>query len=121
ILIMGAESSARLAITRLLENAGQAKVVTASDAQSAMALLQQQPCAVLLMNLSAGAPAAQRFRLDRVRLLSHAKTLDYPVQVLVLVDPSELPLGLEMMRAGAFDCLTTDQAPQEVVSSIIGA
>ena len=121
VLIMGGENSARLWLIRLLEGAGVAKVVVSSDAPSAMPMLQQQPCAVLLMNLSADAPAAQSFRLDRLRLLSDAKTLDYAVQVIVVVDRSELQLGLEMMRAGAFDCLTTDQPPQDVVSSIIGA
>ncbi len=121
ILIMGGKSSLCSVISTLLESAGQAKVLTASDAQSAMAMFRQQPCAVLLMNLSADAPAAQSFRLNRAGLMSDAKTVDYAVQVIVVVDRSELPLGLEMMRAGAFDCLTTDQAPQEVVSSIIGA
>jgi response regulator RpfG family c-di-GMP phosphodiesterase len=121
VLIVGGESSARLWVSTLLERQGQAKIVMASDVQSAIAILHQQPCAVLLMNLSPNGPAAQGFRLNGVGLISKAKALDQAVQIIVLVDRSELHLGVQMMRAGAFDCLTTDQAPQEIVSCIIRA
>jgi HD-GYP domain-containing protein (c-di-GMP phosphodiesterase class II) len=121
VLIVGGESSARVWLSSLLDREGQARPVMAPDAQSAMILVQQQPCAVLVMNLSPNAPAAQSFRLNGVELISKARTIDTAVQVIVVVDRSELHLGLEMMRAGASDCLTTDQVPQEVVSCIMRA
>ena len=121
VLIVGGENSARLWVSTLLERQGQAKFVMAADVLSAMAVLHQQSCAVVLMNLSPNGPAAQGFRLNGVALISKAKTLDPAVQIIVVVDRSELHLGVQMMRAGAFDCLTTDQAPQEIVSCIIRA
>jgi response regulator RpfG family c-di-GMP phosphodiesterase len=121
VLIVGGENSARLWVSTLLERQGQAKISMAADVQTAMAVLHQQPCAVVLMNLSPNGPAAQGFRLNGVGLISKAKTLDPAVQIIVLVDRSELQLGVQMMRAGAFDCLTTDHAPQEIVSCVIRA
>ncbi len=121
VLIVGGENSARLWISKLLERQGQTKILSASDVQSAIVILHQQPCAALVMNLSAHAPAAQGFRLNGVALISKARILDPDVQIIVVVDKSELQLGVQMMRAGAFDCLTTDQAPQEIVSCIIRA
>jgi response regulator RpfG family c-di-GMP phosphodiesterase len=121
VLIVGGENSARLWVGTLLERQGQAKIHMASDIQSAMGILHQQPCAALVINLSTHAPAAQGLRLNGVSLISKARTLDLDVQIIVVVDRSELQLGVQMMRAGAFDCLTTDQAPQEIVSCIVRA
>jgi response regulator RpfG family c-di-GMP phosphodiesterase len=121
VLIVGGENSARLWVSRLLERQGQTKILTASDVQSATAILHHQPCAALVMNLSALAPAGQGLRVNGVALISKAKTLDPDVQIIVVVDRAELQLGVHMMRAGAFDCLTTDQAPQEIVSCVVRA
>ena len=121
VLIVGGENSARLWVSTLLEREGQAKFVMASDVLSAMAVLHQQSCAVVLMTLAPNGPAAQGLSSNGVALISKAKTVDPAVQIIVIVDRSELQIGVQMMRAGAFDCLTTDQAPQEVASCIIRA
>jgi len=121
VLIVGGENTGGLWVSTLLEREGQAKFVMASDVLSAMAVLNQQSCAVVLMNLSPNGPAAQGFSSNGVALISKAKTVDPAVQIIVVVDRSELQLGVQMMRAGAFDCLTTDQAPQEIASCIIRA
>jgi cyclic di-GMP phosphodiesterase len=118
ILIVGGEIAELQWLGRMVELGSESKVIMAPNAAAALTLLQEHACSVVLMNLSAGRSTASAFRLNGVELIADIKALDPTVQVIAVVDRSELELGLEMMRVGALECLTTPQAPQRIVTSI---
>jgi response regulator RpfG family c-di-GMP phosphodiesterase len=117
ILIVGGESSTRVSLAKLLERESHNRVAMASDATSAVFLLEQQTCAVLVLNLSA-TDTPHPCRSNGIGLVAKAKAQDPTMQVIALVDKSGLELGLEAMRAGACECLTTSDIPRQIVPCI---
>jgi response regulator RpfG family c-di-GMP phosphodiesterase len=121
IIIVGGESSSRVSLAKLLEREIHSKVAMTSDANSAAFFLEQQPCAVLVLNLTAIDSAARPCRANGIGLVAKAKTLDPSIQVIALVDKGGLELGLEAMRAGACECLTTTDIPRQIVPCVARA
>jgi response regulator RpfG family c-di-GMP phosphodiesterase len=118
VLIMGGESSRRTWLAALLEQEGLGKASIASEAASATELLQEQSHGVLLLDLSAGNNRLPRVPLNGLGLISKAKAMDPATQVIAIVDRAALEVGLNMMRAGAFECLTTPVIPDQIVACI---
>jgi HD-GYP domain-containing protein (c-di-GMP phosphodiesterase class II) len=118
ILIVGGESATRSWLARLLEEEGHPMVALAGDAASALFLLEQQGWAVLVLNLSPYESVAQAYRSNGIGLVAKAKAQDPTLQVITIVDQSGLELGLEAMRAGAFECLTTAETQRQIVPCI---
>lgn len=118
ILIIGRESSRRVWLATLLEQRGYGKASIALEKASALGLLQEQPHGVLMVDVAAERNGFPSFFLSGTTLISKAKALDPTIQIIAIVERSELELALDLMRAGAFECLTTPLDPEEVVACV---
>jgi response regulator RpfG family c-di-GMP phosphodiesterase len=118
VLIVGSDGSGRAWLGTFFEREGQVEVFMASEATSAVALLQQHACPVLVLDLSSVMNGGRSLRMNGLGLLSRVKAMDPTIQVIGIVDHTDLELALEMMRAGAFECLTTPEVPERLVSCV---
>ena len=118
ILVVGGESSKRAWFAALLEHEGLGKASIASETASAVGLLSEQTHGVILMDLSAGRTQYPSIALNGLGLISKTKAVDPAIQIIAIVERAGLELALDMMRAGAFECLTAPVTAEQISTCV---
>ena len=95
ILVVDNGETIRETLVKILEREGYS-VLTAEDGQAAMEVLREHKVNVILSDISMP-------RMDGNKLLKLAKSTLPDVEVILMTGHGKTELGLEALRAGAFD------------------
>ncbi len=95
ILVVDNGETIRETLVKILEREGYS-VLTAQDGQEALDILKEQRINVILSDVCMP-------RMDGNKLLKQAKTILPDVEVILMTGHGKTEMGLEALRAGAFD------------------
>ena len=95
ILVVDNGETIRETLVKILEREGY-NVLTAEDGQAAMEVLKEQKVNVILSDVCMP-------RMDGNKLLKLAKSILPDVEVILMTGHGKTEMGLEALRAGAFD------------------
>ncbi len=95
ILVVDNGETIRETLVKILEREGYS-VLTAQDGQEALDILKEQKINVILSDVCMP-------RMDGNKLLKQAKTILPDVEVILMTGHGKTEMGLEALRAGAFD------------------
>jgi response regulator RpfG family c-di-GMP phosphodiesterase len=118
ILVLGSDDSRGAWLGKVLRDGGHEEVCVARDMPSALESLHHQRCAVLLADLSAGGACTPRNRGRGVELLARVKAVDPRIEIIAMTDQQDMEAALDLMRGGAFDCLTSPGLPWQILSCV---
>jgi DNA-binding NtrC family response regulator len=95
ILVVDNGETIRETLVKILEREGY-QVLTAEDGQAAVEVLKENPVNVILSDVCMP-------RMDGNKLLKMAKSIHPDVEVILMTGHGKTEMGLEALRAGAFD------------------
>ncbi len=95
ILVVDNGETIRETLVKILEREGYS-VLTAEDGQAAMEVLKEQKVNLILSDVCMP-------RMDGNKLLKSAKAIHPDVEVILMTGHGKTEMGLEALRAGAFD------------------
>jgi len=95
ILVVDNGETIRETLVKILEREGY-RVLTAEDGQAALEVLKESPVNVILSDVCMP-------RMDGNKLLKMAKSIHPDVEVILMTGHGKTDMGLEALRAGAFD------------------
>lgn len=112
IIVADDHTLVRAGLQRILAGSGDLEVVgEASNGAEAMALLQDTPCDVLLLDLSMPGRSG-------VDLIAQVKAAYPRLSILVLTMHGEEQYAVRALKAGASGYLTKETAPSELVTAV---
>jgi len=95
ILVVDNGENLRETLVKILEREGY-EVLTAEDGQAALEVLKENPVHVILSDVCMP-------RMDGNKLLKSAKSIHPDIEVILMTGHGKTEMGLEALRAGAFD------------------
>ena len=95
ILVVDNGETIRETLVKILEREGY-QVLTAEDGQAALEILKEKPVHVILSDVCMP-------RMDGNKLLKMAKSIHPDAEVILMTGHGKTEMGLEALRAGAFD------------------
>lgn len=95
ILVVDNGETMRETLVKILEREGYG-VLTAEDGQAAMEVLKEQKVNLILSDVCMP-------RMDGNKLLKNAKAIHPDVEIILMTGHGKTEMGLEALRAGAFD------------------
>ncbi len=113
ILVVDDEKSIRLTLREFLKHAGH-DVEIAADADEATELLQQSSFDVLITDLILP-------RVTGVELLKRVRSLELPVQVIMMTGEPTVETATEAVRSGAFDYVAKPIAKDDILKTVANA
>ncbi len=118
ILVLESDEARGARLGNVLRDGGHEFVCLARDMPSAVESLHHQRCAVLLADLSGGTGCPPMDRARGVELLARVKAMDPMIEIIAMTDKQDLELALDLMRGGAFECLTMPALPWQILSCV---
>jgi len=117
ILVMARGEATRTWIAQALAVDGHREVIAAPDPATALAMLETNPCAVVVADFSSemNVPVAPR---DAEGFVAQIKALDLTSEVVAIADWGTPTLSLDLMKDGAFDCLVAPVGPPEIRATV---
>jgi len=118
MLVLESDEARGAWLCNVLRDGGHESVGLARDMPAAVESLHHQRCAVFLADLSGGAGCPPMDRARGVELLARVKAMDPMIEIIAMTDKQDLELALDLMRGGAFECLTSPALPWQIVSCV---
>mgnify|MGYP000650019907 CR=1 FL=1 len=110
ILIVDDESAIRFFLSEELSKAGY-EVTTASSGEQALALLQQQPTDLILLDLKMEG-------MDGLEVMAEVERMSLPPVVIILTAHASLDSAIKAMRRGGHDYLLKPCRTEELLASV---